>query len=86
LKLKHGSVNGLGTFEALEFFGVGNSWKTGALARHGGGLLHSIRAYRTLTSLELIARAESQHERVEEQRLACAKAVFRRAGGDRETE
>jgi hypothetical protein len=29
---------------------------------------------------ELIARAENQHQRVEERRLACAQSVFHRTG------
>jgi hypothetical protein len=75
LKLKHDSADGLGTFEALEFLVVGI---------HGKWALW--RALATIASLdsrlqgvdfaELIARAESQHQRVEQQRLACAQAVF----------
>jgi hypothetical protein len=75
LKLKHDSADGLGTFEALEFLVVGI---------HGKWALW--RALATIASLdsrlqrvdfaELIARAESQHQKVEQQRLACAQAVF----------
>ena len=80
IKLKHGSADELGTFEALEFLVVG---------------IHGKRAlWRVLAELddprlqgfdfaELIARAENQHQRVEERRLACAEAVFRRSPEDR---
>ena len=37
LKLKHGSADGLGTFEALEFLVDRDSRKTGAMAGDGGG-------------------------------------------------
>ena len=81
LKLKHGSADGLGTFEALEFL---------VLGIHGKRALWRVLAVVASFDLrlqgidfgELIARAESQHERVEEQRLACAQSVFRL--GDRE--
>ena len=36
-KLKHGSADGLGTFEALEFLVIGIHGKVGSLAGDGGG-------------------------------------------------
>jgi hypothetical protein len=78
LKLKHGSADGLGTFEALEFL---------VLGIHGKRALWRVLAVVASFELRLqgidfnalIARAESQHQRVEEQRLACATSVFRLA-------
>ncbi len=81
LKLKHGSADGLGTFEALEFLVLGIHGKR-ALWR----VLEVVASFdlrlQGIDFTELIARAESQHERVEAQRSACAQSVFRL--GDRE--
>jgi hypothetical protein len=81
VKLKHGSADGLGTFEALEFLVLGIHGKR-ALWR----VLEVVASFdlrlRGVDFAELITRAESQHERVEEQRLACAQSVFHL--GDRE--
>jgi hypothetical protein len=84
LKLKHGSAEGLGTFEALEFLvlGIHGKW---ALWRALAAIESFDLRLRGIDFAELIARAESQHQRVEEQRLARAQAVFRRAQGDRKT-
>jgi hypothetical protein len=76
LKLKHGSADGLGTFEALEFLLIGIHgkralWRAMELVASFDSLLQGI------DFTELIARAESQHQRVEERRLACAHSVFR---------
>lgn len=76
LKLKHGSADGLGTFEALEFLvlGIHGKW---ALWR----VLEAVASFdlrlRGIDFAELIARAESQHQMVEAQRLTCAQSVFR---------
>jgi hypothetical protein len=76
LKLKHGSSDGLGTFEALEFLVMG---------------IHGKRAlWRALTTVaaddsrldgidfgELISRAEKQHGITEERRLEWAQLALR---------
>jgi hypothetical protein len=84
LKLKHGSADGLGTFEALEFLvlGIHGKW---ALWRALAVIASFDLRLRGIDFAELIARAENQHQRVEEQRLACARAVFRRIELDRKT-
>jgi hypothetical protein len=81
LKLKHGSADGLGTFEALEFLVIGIHgkralWRVMALAASFDSRLRGI------DFAELIARAENQHQKVEERRLACAQSVFGR-GADK---
>jgi hypothetical protein len=77
LKLKHGSTDGLGTFEALEFLVIGIHgkralWRAIALVASFDSRLEGI------DFTDLIARAENQHQRVEEQRLDYARSVFRR--------
>jgi hypothetical protein len=81
LKLKHGSADGLGTFEALEFLGIGihgkrSLWLALAVVASFDSRLQGI------DFDELTIRAENQHQRVEERRLACAHSVFR--SGDRD--
>ena len=83
LKLKHGSADGLGTFEALEFLVLGIHGKR-ALWRSMAVVASFDLRLQGVDFAELIARAESQHQRVEEQRLACAQSVFRL--GDRDDE
>ncbi|HEV7512030.1 MAG TPA: hypothetical protein VGO27_10040 [Candidatus Acidoferrum sp.] len=83
LKLKHGSADGLGTFEALEFLAIGIHgkralWRAMEVVRASDSRLQSI----DFTSL--IARAEDQHQKVEELRLACAQSVFHSGGDDGE--
>jgi hypothetical protein len=75
LKLKHGSADGLGTFEALEFLvlGIHGKW---ALWRAMARVAAFDSRLQGIDFSELIARAESQRERVEQQRLACAQSVF----------
>ena len=75
LKLKLGSSNGLGTFEALEFLMLGIHGKL-ALWRAMAQLASFDSRVQGIDFAELIARAESQHERVAERRLACAQSVF----------
>jgi hypothetical protein len=79
LKLKHGSADGLGTFEALEFLAIGIHGKR-ALWRALAVVASSDSRLQGVDFAALIARAENQHQRVEEQRLACALTVFRRGG------
>jgi hypothetical protein len=76
LKLKHGPADGLGTFEALEFLvlGIHGKW---ALWRAMAIVAAFDLRLRDIDFAGLTARAESQHQRVEEQRLTCAQAVFR---------
>jgi hypothetical protein len=78
LKLKHGSADGLGTFEALEFLVIGIHGKR-ALWRAMEAVAPSDPHLRDVDFAGLIARAENQHQKVEEQRLACAQSVFRSA-------
>ena len=75
LKLKHGSADGLGTFEALEFLVLGIHGKR-ALWRALAAVASFESRLQGTDFGELIARAERQQERVEQQRLACAQAVF----------
>ena len=51
LKLKHGSSDGLGTFEALEFLVDRDSRETSSLARHGIGRIIRFARCKALTSL-----------------------------------
>jgi hypothetical protein len=82
LKLKHGSADGLGTFEALEFLVIGIHGKRAlwlameVVATFDGRL-------QVFDFPELIRRAENQHRKVEEQRLICAQSVFCSNDGDR---
>jgi hypothetical protein len=75
LKLKHGSADGLGTFEALEFLVIGIHGKR-ALWRAMEAVAPNDPRLHDINFAELIARAENQHQRVEERRLACAQSVF----------
>jgi hypothetical protein len=75
LKLKHGSGDGLGTFEALEFLvlGIHGKW---ALWR----ALSVVAPYDSRLAGTnfgaLTARAENQHARAEEERLNCARSAL----------
>jgi hypothetical protein len=79
LKLKPGSRDGLGTFEALEFLVVGIHGKR-ALWRVLEVVAPLDSRLQGIDFAELIVRAEKQHHRVEEQRLQCAQTVFGRRG------
>jgi hypothetical protein len=76
LKLKHGSADGLGTFEALEFLVIGIHGKW-ALWRALAEVASFDKRLQGVDFGELAARAENQHQKVEERRLACAQSVFR---------
>jgi hypothetical protein len=82
VKLKHGSADGLGTFEALEFLllGIQGKW---ALWRAMAVLASFDSRLQGIDFADLLARAEDQRQRVEEQRLCCAQSVFRRDGGEK---
>jgi hypothetical protein len=84
LKLKHGSAGGLGTFEALEFLvlGIHGKW---ALWRALAEVSLFDTRLQGIDFGELIARAESQCQRVEGQRLACARSALRPADGESKT-
>jgi hypothetical protein len=75
LKLKHDSGDGLGTFEALEFLVLGIHGKRAlwralaAVAPCNSGLLGTDFG-------SLIARAENQHARLEEERLNYARNIL----------
>jgi len=75
LKLKHGSGEGLGTFEALEFLmlGIHGKW---ALWRALSVVAPFDERLKAVDLSHLLTRAESQQEQVEEQRLALARSVF----------
>jgi hypothetical protein len=77
LKLKYGSADGLGTFEALEFLVIGIHGKR-ALWRALEAVAPNEPRLRNIDFAELIARAENQHQKVEERRLDCAQSVFNR--------
>lgn len=82
LKLKHGSADGLGTFEALEFLVIGIHGKW-ALWRALAEVALFDKRLQGIDFGELTSRAQNQHQKVEERRLACAQSVFR-TGGSRE--
>jgi len=75
LKLKHGSAEGLGTFEALEFLvlvihGKWALWRALSVVAGNDSRLQG-------TDFdELTARAKSQHERVDERRLTCSRSAL----------
>jgi hypothetical protein len=81
LKLKHDSADGLGTFEALEFLLIGIHGKS-VLWRAMAAVASDDPRLRDTDFRELITRAENQHQKVEERRLACAHSVFRPGGVD----
>ena len=75
LKLKHGSADGLGTLEALEFLAIGIHGKR-ALWRAMAAIASKDPRLQNLDFEGLIGRAEGQHQKVEQQRLICAQSVF----------
>jgi hypothetical protein len=77
LKLKHSSADGLGTFEALEFLAIGIHGKW-ALWRALAEISASDERLQGYDFADLIARAENQRQKFEEQRLAYARIVFHR--------
>ena len=80
LKLKHDSADGLGTFEALEFLVIGIHGKW-ALWRAMEEIALFDTRLQGFDFSELVARADKQHQIVEERRLACAQSVFRNGDG-----
>jgi hypothetical protein len=77
LKLKHGSADGLGTFESLEFLVTGIHGKR-ALWRAMAVVASFDTRLQGIDFTNLIARAENQHQKVEERRLAWARSLFPR--------
>jgi hypothetical protein len=75
LKLKHGTGDGLGTFEALEFLVLGIHGKS-ALWRALSLVAPADLRLRGMDFDQLEARAESQHAMVDERRLACARSAL----------
>jgi len=75
LKLKHGSADGQGTFEALEFLLIGIHGKQ-ALWRAMAAIAPFDYRLHGIDFTALINRAEDQHRKVEEQRFACAQSVL----------
>jgi hypothetical protein len=75
LKLKHGSGDGLGTFEALEFLmlGIHGKW---ALWRALSEIARFDSRLKSTDFSQLTARAESQEAQVDERRLALAESAF----------
>jgi hypothetical protein len=84
LKLTHESGDGLGTFEALEFLvlGIHGKW---ALWR-ALSVIESDPRLRGTDFGFLISRAQSQHDLVEERRLAAAQVCFLRGPKSRATD
>jgi len=81
IKLKHGSAGGLGTFEALAFLVLGVHGKR-ALWRAMAEVASFDARLQGVDFRELAARAENQHQKIEERRLASAHSVFRNGSGD----
>ncbi|MGI9074017.1 MAG: hypothetical protein ACR2JB_22480 [Bryobacteraceae bacterium] len=75
-KLKRGSGNGLGSFQALETLGLGILGKL-ALWRALAVIAENDDRVRGADLQQLIKRAEEQHARLEESRLQMARTVFR---------
>jgi hypothetical protein len=75
LKLRHGSGDGLGTFEALEFLelGIHGKW---ALWRALDTVSDQDDRLRGVDYAHLAARAEAQRNTVEERRLDLAREVL----------
>jgi hypothetical protein len=85
LKLKHGSGNGLGIFESLEFLvlGIHGKW---ALWRALSVIAADDSRLAGTNFSALTARAEDQHARVDQQRLDHARSAlcsFAEAGADK---
>jgi hypothetical protein len=75
LKLKHGSGDSLGTFEALEFLVVGIHGKW-ALWRALSLIADKEPSLSGVDFKRLTARAESQHALVDDRRLALAQSAL----------
>jgi len=75
LKLKHGSGDNLGTFEALEFLvlGIHGKW---ALWRALSAVVEVDLRLNGVNFGDLTKRAESQHARVDAQRLVRARGAL----------
>jgi hypothetical protein len=76
VKLHHHTADGLGTFEALEFLGMGIGGKL-ALWRALGAAAPTDPRLQGIDFEHLAARAELQQSQVEERRLEAAHAAFR---------
>jgi len=76
LKLHHHTADGLGTFEALEFLGMGIGGKL-ALWRALAAAAPTDPRLQGIDFEHLGARAELQQSQVEERRLEAAQAAFR---------
>jgi hypothetical protein len=77
LKLGHDEAKGIATFQALETLALGILGKR-ALWRALALLAETDERLRDLDFHELIARAEAQHAKVEENRLFVARTAFAR--------
>jgi hypothetical protein len=75
LKLRHGAVDALGTFEALEFLelGIHGKW---ALWRALGSIAANDHRLQGNDFEQLAARAETQHSQVEQRRLEAARSAL----------
>ena len=75
IKLKHGSGEGLGTLEVLEFLmlGIHGKW---ALWRALSVVAPLDEHLKAVDLSKLLTRAENQHDQVDEQRLALARSVL----------
>ncbi len=75
MKLSHGEAKGLGTFQALETLALGILGKL-ALWRALKVIAESDDRVSGVDLEQLIARAQAQHARVEENRLLVARSTF----------
>jgi hypothetical protein len=77
LKLRHADGDGLGTFEALEFLqlGIHGKW---ALWRALAAAAPSDARLQGLDYEHLTARAQTQHDKIEQRRLDIARTALRR--------
>jgi hypothetical protein len=75
-KLKRGSAEGLGSFQALETLGLGILGKL-ALWRALAVIAENDDRVRGMDFQQLTTRAGEQHARVEESRLQMARIIFR---------
>ncbi len=77
-KLRRGAAGGLGTFEALEALALGILGKR-ALWRALAIIASAHARLREMNFDELIARAQDQHDRVEERRVELARTALQPA-------
>jgi hypothetical protein len=75
LKLHHHTPDGLGTFEALEFLGLGIGGKLALWSALAAAAPRDVRL-QTIDYDHFIARAQAQLDQVEERRLTAARSAL----------